>query len=49
LLQNHWARYLLNMPPVPETRRVIEAVKPTTEAPSVAEKLRSWLPRPLRF
>ena len=49
LLQNHWARHLLINRPAKHTKRVIEAVQPTEEVPSVAERIRSWIPRPLRF
>ncbi|MGI9469932.1 MAG: hypothetical protein ACR2NZ_00270 [Rubripirellula sp.] len=49
LLQNHWARHLLTHGPAKHAKRVIEAVQPTEEPPSVAERIRSWIPRPLRF
>lgn len=49
LLQNHWALHLLNLGPVPQARRATEATSPPEEAPGVAERIRSWLPQPLRF
>ncbi len=50
LLQNHWAKSLLteagsNQPPA-----VIDTAEKTPEEPpGMAERIRSWLPRPLRF
>jgi hypothetical protein len=49
LLNNYWARHLLTLGPSEKSKPVIEAVKRTEETPGVAERLRSWLPRPLRF
>lgn len=49
LLQNHWARHLLTHGPAKNAKRVIEAVQPPKEPPSVAERIRNWIPRPLRF
>ena len=49
LLQNHWARYLLTLGPMEQSKPVIEAVPTPPEEPGVAERIRSWLPRPLRF
>jgi hypothetical protein len=49
LLQNHWARHLLTLDPPEELKPVIEAVEPVEQAPGVAERIRSWLPSPLRF
>lgn len=49
LLHNHWARRLLTFHS-PETSPSLEAAKILPpESPGVAERLRSWLPRPLRF
>ncbi len=50
LLQNSWARYLLKLDPLKET----EPETPETEAekkeiPGIAERIRDWIPRPLRF
>ena len=51
LLQNYWARYLLaQQKPVPS--KPILQVRPTAkvaEPPSVAERIKGWIPRPLRF
>ena len=49
LLQNHWACFLLTLGPAPPAQQVMEAVEPVDETPGVAERIRSWLPRPLRF
>lgn len=49
LLQNHWARHLLTLGPSEQPKRVIENVPASPEPPGVAERFRSWLPRPLRF
>lgn len=49
LLQNDWARHLLALPRSDATQPVIERVKPPEEPPGVADRIRSWLPRPLRF
>jgi hypothetical protein len=49
LLQNHWARYLLSLGKSEQSKRVIENVPEPMEAPGVAERIRNWLPRPLRF
>ncbi|QDT01793.1 hypothetical protein K227x_01610 [Rubripirellula lacrimiformis] len=48
LLQNHWARYLLAKP-TPIEKPVVETVSNEEETPGVAERVRSWLPRRLRF
>jgi hypothetical protein len=48
LLQNHWARHLLAKGPrqdKPEPKTADQQ----EESPGVAERIRSWLPRPLRF
>ena len=49
LLNNYWARHLLTLGPSEKSEPVIEAVEHTDETPGVAERLRSWLPSPLRF
>ena len=49
LLQNHWARHLLSSSPAPAPNRVIQAEEPPEETPGIADRIRSWLPRPLRF
>ncbi len=54
LLQNHWARHLLTLEPTEQAKKVIEEVSepgrgPESEEPGVAERIRSWLPVPLRF
>jgi hypothetical protein len=54
LLQNHWARHLLTLEPTEKSKKVIEEVsEPGRESliaePGVAERIRSWLPVPLRF
>ncbi len=54
LLQNHWARHLLTLEPTVQAKKVIEEVaepgrESASEEPGVAERIRSWLPVPLRF
>lgn len=49
LLNNYWARHLLTLGPAEKPKPVIESVKRTDEAPGVAERIRSWIPRQLRF
>lgn len=49
LLQNHWARHLLTLGPAEQTRRVMEPAPGPLESPGMAERIRSWLPRQLRF
>ncbi|WP_146458388.1 hypothetical protein [Rubripirellula tenax] len=49
LLQNHWARFLLVHPPDEVTSQVNESGAKQPESTGVAERVRSWLPRPLRF
>jgi hypothetical protein len=48
LLQNHWARQLLAQGP-PQARPLTKRVESPEETPGVAERIWSWLPRPLRF
>ncbi|NND99678.1 MAG: hypothetical protein HKN47_20360 [Pirellulaceae bacterium] len=51
LLQNYWAQYLLNqqdavvVKPLP----VSHPVRRRSEPPNVADRIKSWIPRPLRF
>ncbi|WP_146532843.1 hypothetical protein [Rubripirellula reticaptiva] len=48
LLQNHWAQFLLAEP----TTEIAASDKSAAEqesVPGVADRVRSWLPRPLRF
>jgi hypothetical protein len=49
LLQNHWARHLLTLGPNDQTQSVIETVPVPSDPPGVAERIRNWLPQPLRF
>ena len=49
LLNNYWARHLLTLGPSKKPKPVIDAVEHTDETPGVAERIRSWLPQPLRF
>ncbi len=49
LLQNHWAKYLLTEAASRQPPAVIDATETRDEAPGVAERIRSWLPHPLRF
>lgn len=52
LLQNEWALELLNRIPK-ENAAVVESpprqAEPEAEPPSVAERIKNWIPRPLRF
>tara|TARA_R110002049_G_scaffold4601_5_gene32376 strand:- start:526128 stop:529946 length:3819 start_codon:yes stop_codon:yes gene_type:complete len=48
LIQNEWAQHLLaNDEPAPAA--VITTVKPEESSAGVAERIRNWLPTPLRF
>ena len=52
LLQNGWAQHLLKLAPlqITETTKKIEAeVEKKEETPGIAERIRDWIPRPLRF
>lgn len=48
LLQNRWARYLLMLGPSEDSKPTIRNDEPDSH-PGVADRIRSWLPRPLRF
>ncbi|MGB7326216.1 MAG: hypothetical protein WBD31_15185, partial [Rubripirellula sp.] len=48
LLQNHWAQFLL-AEPTTETAAPDESAAEQENVPGVADRVRSWLPRPLRF
>jgi len=48
LLQNRWARYLLARASSKETKSTTQNVEPE-KPPGVADRIRNWLPRPLRF
>lgn len=46
LLQNGWAQYLLRLEPLQDPKpKTIE----TEKIPGIAERIRDWIPRPLRF
>lgn len=50
LLQNGWARYLLKLDPLKDTEpKTTETEVEKEEAPGIAERIRDWIPRPLRF
>jgi len=49
LLKNDWARHLLHLEEVPSADPRPKPNKKTERDPSVAERIRSWLPKPLRF
>ncbi len=49
LLQNHWARYLLPDGDLEQPPVVIDATQTQEETPGMADRIRSWIPRPLRF
>ncbi len=52
LLKNGWAQHLLKLAPlqVTETKKITDAeVEKKDEAPGIAERIRDWIPRPLRF
>ena len=50
LLQNGWARYLLKLDPLKESElNTTETKTETEETPGIAERIRNWIPRPLRF
>ncbi len=48
LLQNHWAHFLLDQPVEISSPAVEKEVLPESP-PGVADRVRNWLPRPLRF
>lgn len=50
LLQNEWAQYLLRLDPLQSTKlKMTEAEEKEEETPGIAERIRDWIPRPLRF
>ena len=50
LLQNGWARYLLKLDPLKDTEpKTTEIEVEKEETPGIAERIRDWIPRPLRF
>ena len=50
LLQNYWAQYLINQKLPPQVAPVAQAAEEQSEdAPGMADRIKSWLPRPLRF
>ena len=50
LLQNGWARYLLKLDPLKEIEpKISETEEEKEETPGIAERIRDWIPRPLRF
>lgn len=49
LLQNHWAKFLLTQAASSPPPAVIDTTELPAEPPGVAERIRSWLPRRLRF
>ncbi len=49
LLKNHWAQLLLREAELSPPPVVAETVDPPEPTPGVAERIRGWLPRPLRF
>lgn len=50
LLQNGWARYLLKLDPLKEIEpKTNETELEKEEIPGIAERIRDWIPRPLRF
>jgi len=49
-LQNGWARYLLKLDPLTDTEQTTtETELEKEETPGIAERIRDWIPRPLRF
>ncbi|MDG2220001.1 MAG: hypothetical protein P8L85_01385 [Rubripirellula sp.] len=49
LLLNPWAQHLLTLKHLNPTEHQSDSPPKPTETPGVAERLRTWLPRPLRF
>lgn len=49
LLQDHWAQHLLGLKDVAKPIPAQASEPPAEESPGVAERLRTWLPAPLRF
>ena len=49
LLHNGWARHLLKLDPLREAEPTVEAVPATENTPGIAERIKDWIPKPLRF
>ncbi|MDA7893300.1 hypothetical protein N9B38_00140 [bacterium] len=50
LLQNRWAQHLLKLDPLQKDEPITtEAEVEKEETPGIAERIRDWIPRPLRF
>ena len=49
LLNNYWANDLLNQQKTPELPAIQQATQANEQPPGVAERIKSWLPRSLRF
>ena len=52
LLNNYWAQFLIHqkqIKPKPPSSPVVQTTDRQEEPPGMAERIKSWLPRPLRF
>ena len=49
LLQNPWAKHLLTLNHLKSSEHQSDSNPQPTDTPGVAERLRTWLPKPLRF
>ena len=49
LLHNYWAQYLINHKQTKRPTPVLQTTQQQEEPPGMAERIKSWLPRPLRF
>ncbi len=49
LLHNYWAQYLIEQESYREVAPVLQAAQQEEEPSGMADRIKSWLPRPLRF
>jgi hypothetical protein len=49
LLHNYWAQYLINQKQSKKLAPVLQTTQQQEEPQGMAERIKSWLPRPLRF
>ena len=49
LLHNYWAQYLINQKPPQPATPVLQTTQQEQAPAGMAERIKSWLPRPLRF
>jgi hypothetical protein len=49
LLHNGWALHLLKLDPLQDPEAATEAAPATEDTPGIAERIKDWIPRSLRF